>query len=64
MARPIEPTPELEGAAAERLLRDLESVCTPKEAKRRVDWARRERAAMMKAPTLAVEKAEPVIEPA
>lgn len=47
MARPIEPTPTLEGAAAERLLSDLETVCTPAEAKSRVEWARRERAAMM-----------------
>jgi hypothetical protein len=40
MARPIEPTPVLEGEDAERLLRDLENTCTPEEAKRRVQKAR------------------------
>jgi hypothetical protein len=35
MARPIEPTPILEGEDAERLLRDLENVCSPEEARRR-----------------------------
>lgn len=40
MARPIEPTPVLEGEDAERLLRDLESTCTPEEAKLRVQKAR------------------------
>jgi hypothetical protein len=40
MARPIEPTPVLEGEDAERLLRDLERTCTPEEAKRRVQKAR------------------------
>lgn len=40
MARPIEPTPVLEGEDAERLLRDLERTCTPEEAKRRVEKAR------------------------
>ena len=40
MARPIEPTPVLEGEDAERLLRELEHTCTPEEAKRRVQKAR------------------------
>lgn len=40
MARPIEPTPVLEGEDAERLLRDLENTCTPEEARRRVAKAR------------------------
>jgi hypothetical protein len=47
MARPIEPTPTLEGAAAEKLLSDLAAVCTPSEARARVEWARRQRAAML-----------------
>jgi hypothetical protein len=47
MARPIEPTPALEGQAAERLMVELEQVCSPREAQSRVDWARRERAAML-----------------
>jgi len=41
MARPIEPTPSLEGEDADRLLQELESVCSPEEAKRRTDWARK-----------------------
>ena len=40
MARPIEPTPTLEGEAAQRLLRDLDKGCSPPEAKRRIDSAR------------------------
>ena len=40
MARPIEPTPVLEGEDGERLLRDLARTCTPEEAKRRVEKAR------------------------
>ncbi len=40
MARPIEPTPVLDGEDAERLLRELETTCTPDEAKRRVQKAR------------------------
>ena len=47
MARPIEPTPTLEGAAAEKLLSDLATVCSPLEARARIDWARQQRAAMM-----------------
>ncbi len=42
MAKPIQPTPPLEGEDAERLLRDLENVCTTEEAARRVEWARRQ----------------------
>ncbi len=34
-------------AAASELAKAMERVCTPTEAKARVDWARRERAAMM-----------------
>ena len=41
MARPIEPTPVLEGEDAERLLKELEQVCAPDEAERRVAAARR-----------------------
>ncbi|MEO8902203.1 MAG: hypothetical protein ABI488_09995 [Polyangiaceae bacterium] len=48
MARPIEPTPVLEGAAAERLLAQLESVCSPAEAQARMEWARTARAEMMR----------------
>lgn len=48
MARPIEPTPVLEGAAAERLLTQLERICTPTEAQKRMDWAREARAEMMR----------------
>jgi len=47
MARRIEPTPTLKGAAAEKLLNDLAAVCTSSEARARVDWARQQRAAMM-----------------
>jgi hypothetical protein len=47
MARPIEPTPVLEGPDAEKLLRDLANVCTPSEAQRRIESARREREKMM-----------------
>ena len=47
MARPIEPTPTLEGAAADKLLSDLAEVCTPSEAQARVNWARQQRAAML-----------------
>ncbi len=39
MAKPIEPTPVLQGEDAERLLRDLEKVCSPEEAERRIDKA-------------------------
>jgi hypothetical protein len=48
MAKPIEPTPVLEGEDAERLLRELEVVCSPDEAKRRTEWARRELAELMR----------------
>lgn len=41
MARPIEPTPVLEGDDAKRLLDELETVCPPDEAKRRVEAARK-----------------------
>jgi len=52
MARPIEPTPTLEGAAAEKLLTSLVNVCTPSEARARVDWARDQRTAMMNGESL------------
>jgi hypothetical protein len=48
MARPIEPTPTLHGEDAERLLAELEQVCSPKEAEDRIAWAKRERAKMMR----------------
>ncbi len=48
MARPIQPTPPLDGDDAEALLRDLENVCSPEEMKRRAEWARRELAEMMR----------------
>lgn len=41
MALPIEPTPVLEGEAAEELLQQLEDVCSPEEAKRRIAAARK-----------------------
>ena len=40
MALPIEPTPVLEGEAAEELLAELEAVCSPQEAARRIAAAR------------------------
>lgn len=52
MARPIEPTPSLSGADADRLIRDLADVCPPEEARARMAQARTARAAMM-------ESAEP-----
>jgi len=48
MARPIEPTPELTGEDAERLLRDLEDVCSPAEAERRSKWAEQQLAELMR----------------
>lgn len=48
MARPIQPTPVLEGTDAKRLLEDLGAVCTPSEAKARIDAARRELSEMMR----------------
>jgi len=48
MARPIEPTPTLEGAAAEKLLSELANVCPPDEVRRRIDEARSARAEMMR----------------
>ena len=47
MARPIEPTPTIYGEDAERLLADLEKVCSPEEGQSRIEWAKRERARMM-----------------
>jgi hypothetical protein len=41
MARPIEATPVLEGEDAARLLAELEHVCAPEEAERRVAAARK-----------------------
>ena len=40
MAKPIEPTPPLEGADAKRLLEDLEKGCTAEEWSRRVRSAK------------------------
>jgi hypothetical protein len=42
MARPIEPTPQLGTEDSKRLLHDLEKVCSPAEAVRRIDAAERE----------------------
>jgi hypothetical protein len=41
MARPIEPTPPLTGADADRLLEELEQVASPDEIARRREAARR-----------------------
>lgn len=41
MTQPIAPTPVLEGEDAERLLEELENVCSPEEAQRRVAAARK-----------------------
>ena len=48
MAKPIEPTPPLDAEDSERLLRDLEQVCSPEEARRREEWAARMVAEMMR----------------
>jgi hypothetical protein len=40
MALLIEPTPVLEGEAADELLAQLELVCSPEEAERRIAAAR------------------------
>ena len=48
MARPIEPTPVLEGSDAEKLLTELAEVCSPDEARQRIDYARSARAEMMR----------------
>lgn len=50
MANPIQPTPDLEGDDADRLLVELEQVCSPEEAQRRIEWAKHERARMMLSP--------------
>ena len=39
MASPIEPTPPLGPKESEQLRRELEQVCTPSEAARRVELA-------------------------
>lgn len=46
MARPIEPTPKLKADDADSLLRDLENVCAPSEAARRISWAEKQLAEM------------------
>lgn len=51
MAKPIDPTPTLHGEDAYRLLRDLEDVCNPDEARARVTMARQELAEMMRPKT-------------
>lgn len=48
MARPIQATPTLRGEDAKRLLRDLEDVCSPEEAQRRIEYGRKLRAEMMR----------------
>lgn len=40
MAKPIEPTPPLEGEEAEKLLAELKDVCSPEEAARRLRASR------------------------
>lgn len=39
MARPIEPTPELDEEDSERLRQSMKKVCSPEEAARRIAWA-------------------------
>lgn len=51
MARPIEPTPTLSGDDARKLRRDLEDVCSPEEALRRVGWAQGQLTEMMRQKT-------------
>ena len=41
MALPIEPTPVLDGEAAEELLEQVKDVCSPEEAERRIAAAQR-----------------------
>jgi hypothetical protein len=48
MASPIDATPTLKGADARRLLAELENVCSPEEAARRIERARVLRAEMMR----------------
>ncbi|MCC6807823.1 MAG: hypothetical protein IT381_10385 [Deltaproteobacteria bacterium] len=48
MARPIEPTPTLEGEDAEALLRSLDDVATPEEMDRRVQASKQRLAEMEK----------------
>lgn len=48
MASPIEATPTLKGADARRLLAELEDVCSPAEAARRIKYAREQVAEMMR----------------
>jgi len=45
----------LYGEDAERLLADLERVCSPKECENRIAWAKRERAKMMQRTNQACE---------
>jgi len=40
VAKPIEPTPPLEGLEAEQLLAELKNVCSPEEADRRLQASR------------------------
>lgn len=49
MARPIEATPVLYGDDARRLLDDLQRVCSPEEARRRIESGKRTRAELMRA---------------
>jgi hypothetical protein len=58
MASPIDATPTLKGADARRLLAELENVCSPEEAARRIERARSLRAEMMR-PKVAHSDATP-----
>ncbi len=48
MARPILPTPALEGEDAEALLNSLQDVAPPDEQRRRDEWAERYLAEVMR----------------
>lgn len=41
MARPIQPTPALSDKEAKRLQRELANVCTPEEARARIELAKK-----------------------
>jgi hypothetical protein len=48
VAKPIEPTPPLEGEEAEKLLAELKDICSPQEAERRLRVSREFLAKVMK----------------
>lgn len=47
----IKATPTLEGEDADKLLKDLEDVCSPEEAKSRIEYAKKEIKEMMRPKT-------------